>query len=113
MILPLFAFANAGVSLQGVSLEGLTSLLPVGIAAGLFIGKPLGIFLFSLLAVKMGIARLPEGIGFKQVFAVSVLCGIGFTMSILSPRWRSAMRMRRSAPIPAWGSCWAPPLRRW
>ncbi|HCR61594.1 MAG TPA: Na+/H+ antiporter NhaA [Serratia liquefaciens] len=82
MILPLFAFANAGVSLQGVSLSGLTSLLPVGIAAGLFIGKPLGIFTFSLLAVKLGIARLPEGIGFKQVFAVSVLCGIGFTMSI-------------------------------
>ena len=82
MILPLFAFANAGVSLQGVSLNGLTSLLPVGIAAGLFIGKPLGIFTFSLLAVKLGIARLPEGIGFKQVFAVSVLCGIGFTMSI-------------------------------
>jgi NhaA family Na+:H+ antiporter len=82
LILPLFAFANAGVSLQGVSLSGLTSLLPVGIAAGLFIGKPLGIFTFSLLAVKLGIARLPEGIGFKQVFAVSVLCGIGFTMSI-------------------------------
>ncbi|CAI2070687.1 Sodium/proton antiporter nhaA [Serratia ficaria] len=82
MILPLFAFANAGVSLQGVSLDGLTSLLPMGIAAGLFIGKPLGIFIFSLLAVKIGIARLPEGIGFKQVFAVSVLCGIGFTMSI-------------------------------
>lgn len=82
LILPLFAFANAGVSLQGVTLDGLTSLLPMGIAAGLFIGKPLGIFLFSWLAVKMGIARLPEGIGFKQVFAVSVLCGIGFTMSI-------------------------------
>ncbi|CAI0965359.1 Na+/H+ antiporter NhaA [Serratia quinivorans] len=82
LILPLFAFANAGVSLQGVSLSGLTSLLPAGIAAGLFIGKPLGIFTFSLLAVKLGIAKLPEGIGFKQVFAVSVLCGIGFTMSI-------------------------------
>lgn len=82
LILPLFAFANAGVSLQGVSLSGLASLLPMGIAAGLFIGKPLGIFTFSLLAVKLGIARLPEGIGFKQVFAVSVLCGIGFTMSI-------------------------------
>lgn len=82
LILPLFAFANAGVSLQGVTLDGLTSLLPMGIAAGLFVGKPLGIFLFSWLAVKMGIARLPEGIGFKQVFAVSVLCGIGFTMSI-------------------------------
>lgn len=82
LILPLFAFANAGVSLQGVSISGLTSLLPLGIAAGLLIGKPLGIFAFSWLAVKLGIARLPEGIGFKQVFAVSVLCGIGFTMSI-------------------------------
>jgi NhaA family Na+:H+ antiporter len=82
LILPLFAFANAGVPLQGVSLSGLTSFLPLGIAAGLFIGKPLGIFAFSWLAVKLGIARLPVGIGFKQVFAVAVLCGIGFTMSI-------------------------------
>jgi NhaA family Na+:H+ antiporter len=60
----------------------LTSLLPLGITAGLLIGKPLGIFTFSWLAVKLGLAKLPEGIGFKQVFAVSVLCGIGFTMSI-------------------------------
>lgn len=81
-ILPLFAFANAGVSLQGVSLGGLTSMLPLGIATGLLIGKPLGIFTFSFLAVKLGIARLPEGVGFRQVFAVSVLCGIGFTMSM-------------------------------
>ncbi|ANI30876.1 pH-dependent sodium/proton antiporter [Yersinia entomophaga] len=82
LILPLFAFANAGVSLEGVSLAGLTSLLPLGIASGLFIGKPLGIFLFSWVAVKVGIAKLPESINFKQIFAVSVLCGIGFTMSI-------------------------------
>ncbi|CQD33977.1 Na+/H+ antiporter NhaA [Yersinia mollaretii] len=82
LILPLFAFANAGVSLQGVSLSGLTSLLPMGIASGLFIGKPLGIFIFSWLAVKLGIAKLPDTINFKQIFAVSVLCGIGFTMSI-------------------------------
>ncbi|MEY4474608.1 MAG: Na+/H+ antiporter NhaA [Pseudomonadota bacterium] len=82
LILPLFAFANAGVSLQGVSLSGMTSLLPMGIAAGLFIGKPLGIFLFSWLAVKVGAAKLPDAINFKQIFAVSVLCGIGFTMSI-------------------------------
>ncbi|WP_145476736.1 Na+/H+ antiporter NhaA [Yersinia similis] len=82
LILPLFAFANAGVSLQGVSLAGLTSLLPMGIATGLFIGKPLGIFAFSWLAVKLGIAKLPDAINFKQIFAVSVLCGIGFTMSI-------------------------------
>ncbi|PHM28251.1 Na+/H+ antiporter NhaA [Xenorhabdus budapestensis] len=82
LILPLFAFANAGVSLQGVTLSGLTGLLPMGVVLGLFIGKPLGIFLFSWLSVKLGIAKLPTGIGLPQIFAVSVLCGIGFTMSI-------------------------------
>ncbi|MBA5761560.1 Na+/H+ antiporter NhaA [Vibrio sp. 404] len=81
-ILPLFAFANAGISLQGVSMDGLTSMLPLGIAMGLLVGKPLGIFSFSWLAVKAGIAKLPEGISMKHIFAVSVLCGIGFTMSI-------------------------------
>jgi len=82
LILPLFAFANAGISLEGVSLSGLTSMLPLGIALGLLIGKPLGIFTASYLAVKSGMAKLPDGIGFTQIFAVSVLCGIGFTMSI-------------------------------
>jgi len=81
-ILPLFAFANAGISLQGVSMDGLTSMLPLGIAMGLLVGKPLGIFSFSWLAVKAGIAKLPEGISMMHIFAVSVLCGIGFTMSI-------------------------------
>ncbi|UUM31673.1 Na+/H+ antiporter NhaA [Vibrio japonicus] len=81
-ILPLFAFANAGISLEGVSVEGLTSMLPLGIALGLLVGKPLGIFSFSWAAVKLGVAKLPEGINFKHIFAVSVLCGIGFTMSI-------------------------------
>lgn len=82
LILPLFAFANAGVSLTGVTLEGLTSLLPMGIMAGLFIGKPLGIGLFSLAALKLKLASLPEGTTFKDIMAVGVLCGIGFTMSI-------------------------------
>lgn len=82
LILPLFAFANAGVSLQGVTIEGLTSLLPLGIIAGLFIGKPLGISLFCWLALKMKWATLPAGTTFKQIMAVGVLCGIGFTMSI-------------------------------
>ena len=81
-ILPVFAFANAGISLEGVSLSGLTSMLPLGIALGLMIGKPLGIFTASYLAIKTGLASMPEGIGFRQIFAVSVLCGIGFTMSI-------------------------------
>ncbi|MFZ3463330.1 Na+/H+ antiporter NhaA [Vibrio harveyi] len=81
-ILPLFAFANAGISLEGVSMSSLTSMLPLGIALGLLVGKPLGIFTFSWAAVKMGVAKLPEGVNFVHIFAVSVLCGIGFTMSI-------------------------------
>ncbi|MCG7584780.1 Na+/H+ antiporter NhaA [Photobacterium sp. OFAV2-7] len=82
LILPLFAFANAGISLEGVSVESLTSMLPLGIALGLLVGKPLGIFSASYIAVKSGIAKLPDGIGFTHISAVSVLCGIGFTMSI-------------------------------
>ncbi len=82
LILPIFAFANAGVSLKGVAFSDLTNTLPLGITLGLLIGKPVGIFSFSWLSVKLGIARLPEGINFKHILAVSVLCGIGFTMSI-------------------------------
>lgn len=81
-ILPLFAFANAGVSLTNIQFSDMTSALPIGVALGLFIGKPLGIFTVSWLAVKLKVATLPEGINFKQIFAVSVLCGIGFTMSM-------------------------------
>ena len=82
LILPLFAFANAGVSLEGIGLSALLSPVPLGIMLGLFIGKPLGVFTISWLAVKLGIAQLPNGVNFKQIFAVSILCGIGFTMSM-------------------------------
>ena len=82
LILPLFAFANAGISLEGVSFNGMADTLPLGIALGLFVGKPLGIFTASYLAVKARVAKLPDGIDFKHIFSVSVLCGIGFTMSI-------------------------------
>ncbi|MGF1763050.1 Na+/H+ antiporter NhaA [Aliivibrio kagoshimensis] len=81
-ILPVFAFANAGISLEGISMSDVTSMLPLGVALGLLLGKPLGIFSFSWIAVKLGVAHLPEGVNFKHIFAVSVLCGIGFTMSI-------------------------------
>lgn len=81
-ILPLFAFANAGVSIDGMSLSTLASPLTLGVALGLLVGKAIGVFSFSYLAVKLGIAKLSEGINFKQIFAVSVLCGIGFTMSM-------------------------------
>ncbi len=82
LILPLFAFANAGVSLEGVTFAGLTSLLPMGVIAGLFIGKPVGITIFCWLALRLKLAKLPQGAAFKQIMSVGVLCGIGFTMSI-------------------------------
>ena len=82
LILPLFAFANAGVSLEGIYFSALLNPLPMGIILGLFVGKPLGIFTISWLAVKSGIAQLPQGVNFRQIFAVSILCGIGFTMSM-------------------------------
>ena len=82
LILPIFAFANAGISLEGVSLDSLSTTLPLGVAFGLLIGKPLGIFSFSYIAVKSGVAKLPTGVNMIHIFAVSVLCGIGFTMSI-------------------------------
>ena len=81
-ILPLFAFANAGIPLAGLSINDLLSPLPLGIAAGLFVGKPLGIFVFSWLGVKLGFARLPQGVNWFEFFGMAVLCGIGFTMSL-------------------------------
>lgn len=83
MILPLFAFANAGIYLGGSGLASLFHSVPMGIALGLLIGKPLGVVLFSWLGVRTGLASLPAGITWKQVFGVAVLCGIGFTMSLL------------------------------
>ncbi|GIU10034.1 MULTISPECIES: Na+/H+ antiporter NhaA [unclassified Shewanella] len=82
LVLPIFAFASAGISLKGISLADLTSMLPLGVALGLLIGKPLGIYTFSWAAVKLGWAKLPKGVEFSHIFAVSILCGIGFTMSI-------------------------------
>ncbi|WNN45000.1 MULTISPECIES: Na+/H+ antiporter NhaA [Winslowiella] len=82
LILPLFAFANAGVVLDGISAGDMFSLLPLGIMVGLLIGKPLGITLFCWLAVRLGLAKLPQGTTMSNIVAVGVLCGIGFTMSI-------------------------------
>ncbi len=81
-ILPLFAFANAGISLTGVSLDALLNPVPLGIAAGLFVGKQVGIFAACWLAIKLGLAKLPEGATWMQFYAVTILCGIGFTMSL-------------------------------
>ena len=81
-ILPLFAFANAGVSLTGVTLQSFTHAVPMGIAAGLLLGKTLGVFGFTWVAIRTGLAKLPNGANWGQVLGVSILCGIGFTMSL-------------------------------
>jgi NhaA family Na+:H+ antiporter len=81
-ILPLFAFANAGLSLSGVTVDSFTHDVPMGIAVGLLLGKTVGVFGLTWLAVKIGIAALPQGANWGQVLGVAILCGIGFTMSL-------------------------------
>lgn len=82
LIVPLFGFANAGVPLAGVSLDRLLAPLPLGIAAGLFLGKQLGIFAAVRLSVRFGLASRLRGATWLQVYGVAMLCGIGFTMSL-------------------------------
>jgi NhaA family Na+:H+ antiporter len=82
LIVPLFGFANAGVSLAGIGLDQMLAPLPLGIAAGLFAGKQLGIFGAVWLAVRFGIAGKLRGATWLQIYAVAMLCGIGFTMSL-------------------------------
>jgi len=82
MILPLFAFVNAGVDLRGISFEEMLNPVPMGILLGLFIGKQLGVFGFSWLAIKSGFANLPKDSSWKQLYGVSILTGIGFTMCL-------------------------------
>jgi NhaA family Na+:H+ antiporter len=81
-VLPIFAFANAGVSFQGMSLEKLSNGVPVGIILGLVVGKQVGVFGMILLARLLRIAKLPSGTTWGQMYGVAVLCGIGFTMSL-------------------------------
>lgn len=82
LIVPLFGFANAGLSLGDFSLSTMFAPLPLGIAAGLFLGKQTGIFMSVWLAVKLGIAQRPRGSSWVQVYGLAALCGIGFTMSL-------------------------------
>ena len=82
MIMPIFAFANAGVSLEGLSLSSLLEPVPLGILLGLFLGKQVGVMFFSFFAVKLGAAQMPDRSNWLSLYGVSVLTGIGFTMSL-------------------------------
>jgi Na+:H+ antiporter, NhaA family len=82
VIIPIFAFANAGVSMKGASLSLITHPIFLGIVVGLIIGKQFGVFLSSLIGVKMGMASLPQEVSWKQIYGAGWLGGIGFTMSI-------------------------------
>ena len=81
-IMPLFAFANAGVSFEGLSLSSLFDKVPLGIVLGLFVGKQLGVFLFSYLAIIFKIAKMPNNSNWYNLYGVGILTGIGFTMSL-------------------------------
>jgi len=81
-VLPIFAFANAGVSFLGLSLDDFTGPVPLGIIAGLFFGKQIGVMGMIALARLTGLAQLPPGSNWGQVYGVAVLCGVGFTMSL-------------------------------
>src|SRR5690606_9052213 len=82
LVLPVFALANAGVSLGAGSWDALSDPVAIGVIVGLFVGKQIGITLFAWVAVKVGIADLPQGVGWRGVHGVAVLAGIGFTMSL-------------------------------
>jgi NhaA family Na+:H+ antiporter len=81
-IIPIFGFANAGVSLSGLTLDALLSPLPLGIALGLFLGKQIGVYGFAWTAMRLGLADVPAGATRAQCYGVALLCGIGFTMSL-------------------------------
>ena len=81
-IMPLFAFANAGVSFEGLSFASLLNKVPLGILLGLFLGKQLGVFVFSYVSIKMKIAQIPNNSNWLNFYGVGILTGIGFTMSL-------------------------------
>jgi len=82
LVLPVFAFANAGVTLAGLAPRDVVNTVPLGIMMGLFLGKQIGIFLMCLLSVRFRLAARPEGASWWQLYGVAILCGIGFTMSL-------------------------------
>lgn len=82
MVLPLFAFANAGLPLTGLTLKDLLAPVPLGIFLGLFVGKQLGVMLFTWLAVKLKLGKLADDVSWSQLYGIALICGVGFTMSL-------------------------------
>ncbi len=99
-IMPTFAFANAGVPFAGISLSSFLTPIPLGITLGLFLGKQVGVFGASWLAIRLGLSRLPGGVGWRSLYGVALLTGIGFTMSLFigslafeDPAYAAPMRL--------------------
>jgi NhaA family Na+:H+ antiporter len=82
IVLPIFAFANAGINFTGVGLDQVMSPVPIGIILGLLVGKQLGVFGFCFIAIKLGFAKLPTNVNWTLLYGVALLCGVGFTMSL-------------------------------
>jgi len=82
IVLPIFAFANAGISFSGIGLEQVLAPVPLGIILGLVVGKQIGVFGFCFVAIKLGLAKIPENVNWTLLYGVAILCGVGFTMSL-------------------------------
>ena len=82
IILPVFAFANAGISFAGIGIEQVMAPVPLGIIVGLIVGKQLGVFGFCFIAIKLGLAKLPANVNWRLLYGAAILCGVGFTMSL-------------------------------
>ena len=82
IVLPIFAFANAGINFTNIGVGDVLAPVPLGIILGLVVGKQLGVFGFCFIAIKLGLAKLPENVNWQLLYGVSLLCGVGFTMSL-------------------------------
>jgi NhaA family Na+:H+ antiporter len=82
IVLPIFAFANAGISFTGIGLEQVLAPVPLGIILGLVVGKQIGVFGFCFIAIKLGVAKMPENVNWTLLYGVAAICGVGFTMSL-------------------------------
>ena len=111
IIMPIFAFANAGVSLEGLSVSSLLQPVPLGILLGLFIGKQVGVMAFSFFAVRLGVAQMPDNSNWLSLYGVSVLTGVGFTMSLFVGNLAFAENIQYIDGVKI-GVLWNPPSKK-